>query len=275
MAAFPTGVYYYWGIVIDGRLATQFSGRFFPELWMDILLYKSWGLRIITEFSLLAFILAMAGIFLAGKPEYRRMLFAWWVGYFAYGMVFTYHIMTHDYYHLPMVPLTAVSIAPVVMLVENHWRKRQWPGWAFHALMAAVVLVYGVYGTINTARFLQEVDYRQVRDAYEETGQFLEQQDEARVFALTRDYETSFRYYTFLSARHWPHTGDQTYFSLQGSDAKGFDSLWEDAAGFDYFLVEDLKELNRQLLLKEKLEKFPVTFSAWDLILYDLKSPEE
>ena len=68
LAALPSAAYYFWGLVLDGRLATQFSGRVFPELWTDLLLYKSWGKRIFLEFGLLAFLLAMLGIVLAKSP---------------------------------------------------------------------------------------------------------------------------------------------------------------------------------------------------------------
>ena len=88
--------------------------------------------------------------------------------------------------------------------------------------------------------------------------------------ALTEDYETSYKFYTFRSASHWPHTGDQTYFELQGSDRQDFNALWRETEGASYFLVSDFRELNRQPKLEQKLSNLSVLGSNDVFILYSL-----
>ncbi len=252
MAALPSAIYYYWGLVLDGRLATQFSGRFFPELWTDILLYKSWGLRIIMEFGLPAFLLAIAGILLARNKADRRLIFFWWVGYFIYGMLFAYHIMTHDYYHLPMVPLTAVSLAITVGWIEEFCRKKGWLKPAV-VIAALTMLVFTANGAVQSINFANQADYRLTRIAYLNLADALEELPQGGIFALTEDYETSFRYYAFTNARHWPHLGDLNYYQLSGSDQEDIDTFWQKTEGASYFLVADWKELSRQPFLESQL----------------------
>jgi 4-amino-4-deoxy-L-arabinose transferase-like glycosyltransferase len=153
LAALPTALFYYYGLVIDGRLTTQFKGRFFPEIWTDIVFYKSWGLRIIQEFNLLAFVAGLLGILLAKTKQIRLMLLGWWAGYFIYGMVFAYHIWTHDYYHLPMVPLVAVSLAPTAAYFEERAKENNYSTPAL-ILFLCICLGFGVYSSNKTVKFL-------------------------------------------------------------------------------------------------------------------------
>ncbi len=48
------------------------------------------------------------------KPLAKILIRSWWCGYAVYSCIFTYHIHTHDYYHLQLIPLVAVSYAFLV-----------------------------------------------------------------------------------------------------------------------------------------------------------------
>jgi len=273
LAALPSAAYYYWGLFIDGGLATQFRGRFFPELWTDLLLYKSWGKRIMLEFSLPAFLLAMAGILTARQKADRRMLLAWWTGYFIYGMLFAYHTMTHDYYHLSMVPLTAVSLAPALSALQTIVMKKNAPRLAMGSLIV-LGIAFTAYSASSSLRFFNQSDYRHIPAEMEQLNRTLDAVPKGGLVALTDDYETSLRFYASRNARHWPHLGDLAYFELQGSSPQELDTLWEQIAGASYFLVTDQKELSRQPLLEEKLAQFPILSQTEYLTLYQL-SPDE
>jgi hypothetical protein len=272
LAALPTAAYYIWGIFIDGRLATQFGGRFFPQLWTNIVVYKSWGLRIIMEFSLKAFLVGLAGILLASKNNERLLLFGWWAGYFIYGMLFIYYTWTHDYYHLPMVPLVAVSMSPAVAALEDYTKKNvrvlRW----VQIMLGVAVAYITISGAIQSVSFMNETDYRQTRQQIKELGAYLASLPEERVIALTADYETSYRFYTFQRAGHWPASGEQNFKQLQGKPTDQFEQLWQEMAEeAGYFLVTDFKELNRQPNLSERLEEYPILKQTELYTLYDLE----
>ncbi len=273
LAALPTAGYYYWGLVLDGRLGTQFSGRFFPELWADMILYKSWGLRIILEFNLVFFIAALAGIILAKGKAARGLLFGWWLGYFVYGMIFAYFIWTHDYYHLPMAPLLAVSLSPAIAALEDVIQRRNWQKPAL-ALFAVLLLGFSAYGAVRSIQFLSAKDYRPVRAEMEALGAQLSTTLSGKVIALTPDYETAFKVYTFLNAGHWPSRGDLNFKELQGQTPKQFEKLWQTTGEFAYFLVTDFSEFENQPLLQERLAQYLVVSEGDEYILFRLEEPD-
>ena len=48
---------------------------------------------------------------LAPRPGARALIAALWIGYAAFAVAFTYHMPTHDYYHLPYVAIVALGAA--------------------------------------------------------------------------------------------------------------------------------------------------------------------
>ncbi|HKJ28420.1 MAG TPA: hypothetical protein VJ965_12330, partial [Anaerolineales bacterium] len=248
-----------------------FGGRFFPNLWTELVVYKSWGLRIILEFSLKAFLVGLAGIVLARRNNDRLLLFGWWAGYFIYGMLFIYYTWTHDYYHLPMVPLIAVSLSPTAAALEDNTKKNgkilRW----VRIMLGVAVAYITISGAVQSVQFMQAVDYRQTRHQIEALDVFLETIPDERLIALTDDYETSYRFYTFRRAGHWPASGEQTFKQLQGKPTNEFEQLWQErTADAGYFLVLDFKELNRQSNLAERLETYPILKQTELYTLYDL-----
>jgi hypothetical protein len=274
LAALPTTLYYYYGLVIDGRLATQFKGRFFPEIWTDVVFYKSWGLRIIREFNFLAFAAGLSGIFLAKTKQVRLMLFGWWAGYFVFAMLFSYHIWTHDYYHLPMAPLLAVSMVPTIAYLEG-WLKSKRITTPALVIYVSLCLGVGVYGSIQTTNDLSAVDYRETRASLEELGGLIREGPPGKIIGLTDDYETSFTFYNFLTAEHWPSLGDMDFRQLQGADSQGFEQQWQIAEGGGYFFVTDFRELEKQPALKEKLSEYPILAETEFFTLYNLSDPQQ
>lgn len=198
------------------------------------------------------------------------MIFSWWLGYFLYGMAFAYHIITHDYYHLPMIPLTAVSLGVTLSALVDFAQTR---GWQIAAQSTLLILAVGYagLGSYQSTQFFNKVDHRQTRDAWIELGDVLEELPGGRVIALTDDYETSYKYYTLRNAAHWPHTGDLTYFELQGADQQDFNALWKQTDGAVYFLVSDFRELSRQPELEEKLSTYSILDRNSVYILYALE----
>ena len=55
---------------------------------------------------------AVIGTVLAPRQP-RRLLLALLAGYVAFGIVFTHHIHTHDYYSLPLVAFVALGVAAI------------------------------------------------------------------------------------------------------------------------------------------------------------------
>ena len=50
--------------------------------------------------------------------------------YLLYGMAFSYHITTHEYYSIPLIPAIALSLAPLAGLIFDRITRPwiTWPG---------------------------------------------------------------------------------------------------------------------------------------------------
>ena len=199
------------------------------------------------------------------------MIFGWWVGYFVYGMIFTYHFMTHDYYHLPMVPLTAVSLGITIAKIEDYAKLK-----GLQKITVILLLIVGIgymtFGSYRSVEFFNQEDHRETRQAWLELGEYLDTLPKGSVVALTNDYETSFKFYTFRNAIHWPHVGDLNYYELQGSGQQKVEEIWAKTEGASYFLVSDYKELARQPLLEAQLAGLTRIEKNTVYSLYDLSS---
>lgn len=68
-AALPTLAYTVYGLFIDGFLGSQFSLRFFPNLWTDFFYYRRWKDLIDNTMTLELFLLGALGAFLIKEKQ--------------------------------------------------------------------------------------------------------------------------------------------------------------------------------------------------------------
>ncbi|NJN80149.1 MAG: hypothetical protein HC797_06605 [Anaerolineales bacterium] len=103
----PGAAYLVYGIFIKDYLGSQFSGRFIPTLFLSPSYYVGWlnMLNLVIGGILLMF--ALLGLFFFDNKKLRFIL-ALWLGYLIFGFYFNFHISTHDYYSLPLIPIVGV-----------------------------------------------------------------------------------------------------------------------------------------------------------------------
>jgi hypothetical protein len=203
------------------------------------------------------------------------MLFGWWAGYFIYAMLFAYYIWTHDYYHLPMVPLIAVSLAPATAYLEGLAERKNIAAFPALIVFVCVCLAIAMYGSVQTVNFLSTVDHRDTRASLEQLGEVIRKSPSGKIIGLTDDYETSFTFYNFLKSDHWPSLGDMNFRELQGADSQAFEQQWQITEGAGYFFVTDYRELEKQPALKEKLSGYPILAEDEVFTLYSLADPQQ
>jgi hypothetical protein len=185
-------------------------------------------------------------------------------------MAFAYHIWTHNYYHLPSLPMIAISLSPTIAALER-WAQRKNILKPVLIALVCVGIIFTTYGTIKSIQFFLSEDYRQTRILFSEIDTALDNAPKGPLVALTPDYETSLRFYALRSASHWPSTADQTYRALQGSEIDAFQTLWEQYGGSSYFLITDFKELENQPALQGELSTYPILVQGNGYIIYQLQ----
>ena len=271
IGALPAALYLVYGIFIRGDLASQFQGRFVPSLLLSPYNYLQWETKADMAAGGFFIMLGLLGFFLIKDGRLRTLLFGLWAAYLIYGLFFDYHIATHDYYHLPFIPIVGLSLAS-----SGEWffgqlttvTVRRWMRGA-----VIVILLFGLFSVLwNVRNQMKAVDYRPQAALWAEIGaQFGE---DTRVIALTQDYGSRLQYWGWRTVATWPYTGDVGYANMRGGTFS-FDDLFNKyASKMQYFLVTDFEELDRQPELKERLaNSYPVSARSDGYLIYDLTKP--
>jgi hypothetical protein len=260
-----------YGIFVRGDLASQFSGRFVPELLFNPYNYLQWEVKLSMAAGGIFVMLGLLSFFLIRDKYLRIFLYGLWGSYILFGLFFNYHIATHDYYHLPFLPIVGLSLAPL-------------GDWFFGRLTEAtvqrgpriavyLVLIFGLFSVIWDVRNqMKAVDYRPEAAMWVEISDRIG--EKASVIALTQNYGSRLEYWGWKGSLAWPFLGDAGYANVH-SGAISFEDFFDRrATKMTYFLVTDFQEFNRQVELKEHLVRFyPVAFEADGYLIFDLQNP--
>ena len=199
-------------------------------------------------------------------------MYGLWGAYILYGLFFNYHIATHDYYHLPFIPIVALSLAPLGDWFFARLTEATVQRWMRSAVY--VILIYGLFSVLWDVRNqMKAVDYRPEAAMWAEIGEQFD--GEARVIALTQDYGS--RLAILGLARPYP-PGPMWEIRVMPISVAGvfsFDDLFNRySSKMSYFLVTDFDEFDRQPELKERLfSSYPVYLEGDGYLIFDLKNP--
>lgn len=271
LGALPGLVYLIYGVFIEGGLGSQFSGRFVPALLFNPLNYLQWMVKVDLAAGGVFIMLGLLGFFLTNDKRVLNLLFGLWGAYVFYGLYFNYHVATHDYYHLPFIPVVAVSLAPL-----GGWFFTRLAGSTVQRVQrsaAFLILVLGlVMGVWNVRNQMKAVDHRPEAAMWTEVGELIENKS---VIALIQDYGSALEYWGLRTVPIWPYTGDPVYSRIRGNQAL-FDELFADySSRKEFFLVTDFNEFNRQTELRERLNDYPVYMEGDGFLIIDLRDAAE
>lgn len=252
-----------------GFLGQQFGGRFMPELFLSPNFYLGWAQMLDNVIGLFPIALALLGLLLVDSKPTRSFLLGLWAAYLAFAIFFDYHISTHDYYSLPLVPIAALALTPLADALLARSVERI--GNSLHKLLAASILTLCLLAALWTSRAaLKSVDYRPQAAFWNQIGETVRGH---RVVALTQEYGLPLAYWGWTGAANWPDSSDIEYHALRGGNAsfeKSFERLTKNK---DLFLVTDLADLKRQPDLQARLSLFSIFAEGDGYIIYDLQTP--
>lgn len=271
LGALPAVLYLLYGIFIRGDLASQFSGRFVPALMFNPFNYLQWEVKMNMAAGGIFVMLGLLGLFLIQSKDLRIFLYSLWSAYILFGLFFNYHIATHDYYHLPFVPVVGLSMAPIGEWFFARLRESAVQRWMRVAIY--LILIFGLFSVVWDVRNqMKAIDYRPDAAMWAEiAGRF---DENARVVALTQDYGSRLEYWGWRGSVNWPYLGDAGYANIRNG-VFSFDDLFNRyASKMNYFLVTDFEEFDRQPQLKERLfTSYPVSSKGDGYLIFDLKNP--
>jgi len=262
-----------------------------PHLLLTASFYWGWvnyatGVFSVPVLGLLGGVLllgaAFAGTFMLPKGTPRALVLGMWLGYVTCCVVYAYHISNHHYFHLQLVPLVSLCLAPVAIraisftsdLISDFVGRGLTTRVIMPSCVIAVVLLFsfGSLGTINAYK----VEYEQLPSTAAEIGRLVDHS--TRTVILGKFYGNELTYHGWFLGHMWPHTYDfdliQTRTGL--SPSRGEELFYAQYSGKnpDYFVVADMEEFERQPELKEFLEReFPVLAHSEEYVIFDLRNP--
>jgi hypothetical protein len=269
LSTIPYILFYIYGLFISGDLQSQFSLRFFPQLWLTPEFWLQWNGNISAVIGLEFFLGSILGAFMFEKKVDRTLVIGMFLGYFIYGMTFSYHISTHDYYQLPLVPIAALGIASLFKWILKSLKASHWGN---AAIVLTVICYFILIKGWDVRVALKRTDYSGEVQAWKELASIFKAEDS--IIGITSDYGYRFEYWGWHKIENWMSSADFAVRELAGQE---FDmKAWfeEQVNGKDYFLVTQFDELDKQPEIKQLLnDNYPIWMSSADYVVYDLRNP--
>ena len=230
--------------------------------------YVRWLSLVQNLMGLTALLLSLVGVLFA-RPRFRALLLSLWGGYVLYGFFLPYQMYTHSYYHLQLIPIIALSLAPLAQVILDRLLIEK-PIWK--VLFAGILLV-GVFFTswLSISTF-KSADYRGEPAHWQQIASLLPV--DGRIVALTQEYGYPLMYYGQRKVSLWPNRGERALSSLRGSEKEFEEYFAKRTEGKSYFLITAFNQYNDQPDLKQMLtENYPVYSEGDSYIIFDLDHP--
>lgn len=269
LAVLPAAAYTLYGVAA-GFLGGQFSYRFFPDLTFSPAYYVRWNDMLSGVVGFGAFLLALAGVLLAERRA-RLLIGGLFLGYFLFGVVFAYHFSTHDYYHMPLIPIVALGLAAASQRLFDYIRASHPAAWI--RLGVAALLLYALGMEMwNTRVALVRNDYRAEPAFWVRLGERLGHTQP--VIGLMSDYGYRLAYWGWQDATAWLGSGDLRMRELAGQDVDLLASFREAVAGKRFFVVTQMNELDNQPEVKQLLyDTYSIFEQGEGYVVFDLQKP--
>lgn len=254
----------------SGRASQYFSSWTvsLSHLLLDPATYVRWLRLVESLMGLVVLLIALVGVLIA-RPRDRALLLGLWIGYVVYGLFLPYQMYTHNYYHIQLIPIIALSLVPVTSLVVSAVKQQSWIWQVLAVAITSAILLYTSWLAVYP---LHSEDYRHERAYWQEIGSFLP--TDGKIIGLTQDYGYRLMYYGWQKVTLWPPRGEIQLAKLRGSEKEFEEYFAKRIDGKNYFLITAFNQFEDQPVLRETLyARFPVFAEGPGYLIFDLTRP--
>ncbi|MDQ7822646.1 MAG: glycosyltransferase family 39 protein [Candidatus Eremiobacteraeota bacterium] len=244
-----------YGTVFLGESAKgKFFGRFFPALIAKPSFYIQWFqmLELVVGIPFIA--AGLLALFIAGRGP-RALLGGLIGGYGLTCLFFSYHSITHDYYHMLAIPLIALALGQVTGFLFTYLSELLAPR-TLHTLAAALLIVLIGAGTLEGASSASRAEGARRVAMYERIGEMVNHS--RNTIILDSSYGLPLKFHGWIEGTAWPTSQDFVYMALEKTapaSVKDFLFMLIEREHADYFIITSPGELEKQKGLRELIEK--------------------
>jgi 4-amino-4-deoxy-L-arabinose transferase-like glycosyltransferase len=265
--------YIFYGLFVLGDIRAQAQASFLPQLWFDPFFWRGWLYNIQMVVGFPALVVALLGVLLFPSGTARAVMIGLWAGYALFCLAFNYHIATHDYYHLQLVPVVALSLGPAAALLIERVQTINQAWYGRLALWSILLLALSLSLGVNRRQLLNPGFERQVETA-EIIGNLVNHS--TNTIYLASDYGASLQYHGQLAGRPWPLLSDLEWERLAGVPILDAETRFDDWFAWEsprYFIIIDLWQFEQQADLRKFLtQNFDIVVQEDEYLIFDLQS---
>ncbi len=267
LSILPYTTFHIYGVYVLKLLGEQFSLRFFPNLWTDPAFYLRWIGEMSRVVGFEISLVGIAGSLILSKKDEKGLFIGLTVGYLLYGFTFSYHISTHDYYHIPLLIQVSLGLALVFKTLVGAMEKQHIK--FSRLIMAAILLIFIGIKAWDIRVTLKKADYRNEIKFWQNLGDEIGK--DKNVTGLLSDYGYRLSYWGWMNVSPWMQTMDIKLRELAGETIDYQAALEQDLAGNDLFVVTLMDEFSRQPELQDYLRtNYLIIKNAPEVIIFDL-----
>jgi 4-amino-4-deoxy-L-arabinose transferase-like glycosyltransferase len=230
LSVLPTGLYYLYGTLIAGFLRGQAAHKIAPRLLLEASFWEGWLGMIGLVVGYVALLAALLGVLLLRNGLPRALMIGLWSGYFLFGLTFTTHITTSNYYSLQLIPVVALSLGSIAELVikhlvqvANNLGQLGWRGFGKIAVLALSILILVLSAVGGTRMFTYSITAMRAREegfvsyvaTFKKIGEVVNHSRRTLILfggppSRGVNYGFALMYYGRLSGKTWPwpHVGE-------------------------------------------------------------------
>jgi hypothetical protein len=260
---FPV-VFYGYGIYIAEFLRGQADLSFRPHLLTHWKFWQGWFNDSTQVIGPAIFVFAFLGFLLMRKGLSKTLVAGLAAGYFIFGLVFTFHIHSHPYYHIQIFPLIAISAAAFVVIVIKTFRQMAGRNWWIPILVSLLFVTYTNYREVRSTLYKAVFENPSLA---QEIGDVVGHS--AKTVFVAHHYGLPLEYYGKLAGAPWPVRIDDPFYRLPGAQERSVEERLE-TINFtpEYFVITDFQKFNlRHQDLKVYLERNCSIYAGTDQYL--------
>jgi Dolichyl-phosphate-mannose-protein mannosyltransferase len=260
LSLLPVALYYAYGTVIGGFLQGQVQGKVVPQYLLEGYFWRGWLEQIGSMVGLIAFAGAVIGVSIIRPGLPRALLVGLWGGYLLFGLAFTYHIHTHGYYSLQLIPVVALSLGAVWDRAAAYIRQRDRQYYRRVVVVGLMVLAVvfasaeqrtTIMGIVDQAGGSEPfpgqymgsaliADYEARAKIYREIGEITG--NSSRIIYSAPDFGYPLLYHGRIDGEYWPTPDMMGWWRSRGRTESQLDGATTRRELFDDWYTEDSAE---------------------------------